>query len=67
MVSALGEGAALFLLPGAWFLLALGWLGWILYVHYRRNQERTWINLVVGNGAVVFLGLLARGLLTPNP
>ena len=57
-------GAGLFLLPGAWFLLALGWLGWIFFVHYRRAQERTWINLVVGNGAVVFLGLLTRGLLS---
>lgn len=57
-------GAGLFLLPGAWFLLALGWLGWIFYVHYHRAQERTWINLVVGNGAVVLLGLVTRGLLS---
>ena len=27
-------------------------------------QERTWIHLVVGNGAVVFLGLITRGLLS---
>jgi hypothetical protein len=57
-------GASLFLLPGAWLLLAFGWLGWIVYVHYRRSQERTWANLVVGNGAVIFLGLIARGLLS---
>jgi hypothetical protein len=57
-------GASLFLLPGAWFLLALGWVGWIFYVHYQKTQERTWVNLVVGNCAVVFLGLVARGLLS---
>ena len=57
-------GASLFLLPGAWLLLAFGWLGLIVYVHYRRSQERTWANLVVGNGAVIFLGLITRGLLS---
>ena len=57
-------GAALFLLPGAWFLLALGWLGWIFYVHYRGGKDRTWVNLVVGNCTVVFLGLIIRGLLS---
>ncbi len=57
-------GASLFLLPGAWFLLALGWLGYIFYVHYRRTQERSWVNIVVGNCSVVFLGLIARGLLS---
>ena len=57
-------GAALFLLPGAWFLLALGWLGWIFHVHYRGGKERTWVNLVVGNCTVVFLGLITRGLLS---
>ena len=57
-------GASLFLLPGAWFLLALGWLGWIFYVHYQGGKERTWVNLIVGNCAVVFLGLIIRGLLT---
>jgi len=57
-------GAALFLLPGPWFLLAFGWIGWIVYLHYARSRERTWIHLVVGNTAVVLLGLLARGLLS---
>jgi hypothetical protein len=57
-------GAALFLLPGAWLLLAVGWLGWIFYIHYRRTQERSWIHLIVGNCSVIFLGLIARGLLS---
>jgi hypothetical protein len=56
-------GASLFLLPGPLFLLAFGWLGWIAYLYYYKSQERTWVHLVVGNTAVVFLGLLARGLL----
>lgn len=57
-------GASLFLLPGMWFLLALGWVGWIFYLTYRRHQERTWIHLAAGNGAVVLLGLIARGILS---
>jgi hypothetical protein len=57
-------GASLFLLPGAWFLLALGWLGYIFYLHYSRSQERSWVNLVVGNVAAAFLGLITRGLLS---
>jgi len=56
-------GASLFLLPGPFFLLAFGWLGWIAYVSYYKSQERTWVHLVVGNTSVVLLGLLARGLL----
>jgi hypothetical protein len=56
-------GAALFLLPGPFFLLAFGWIGWIVYLHYGKSQERTWVHLVVGNMAVILLGLLARGLL----
>jgi hypothetical protein len=58
-------GAGLFLLPGAWFLLAFAWMGWIVYLHYGKSQERTWVHVVVGNTAVVLLGLLARGLLLP--
>jgi hypothetical protein len=57
-------GASLFLLPGPLFLLAFGWLGWIAYLSYYKSQERTWVHLVVGNTAVVLLGLLARGLLS---
>jgi hypothetical protein len=57
-------GAALFLLPGVWFLLVVGWLGWVVSLYYRRTQERTWVHLVVGNCAVVLLGLIARGLLS---
>jgi hypothetical protein len=57
-------GAGLFLLPGSWFLLAFGWIGWIVYLHYGKSKERTWVHLVVGNIAVVFLGLLVRGLLS---
>jgi len=57
-------GAALFLLPGAWFLLALAWIGWIVFLHYRKAQDRTWVHLVVGNAAVVLLGLITRGLLS---
>jgi hypothetical protein len=57
-------GASLFLLPGAWLLLAMGWLGWIVYVHYRQAQDRTWVNLVVGNVSAAFLGLITRGLLS---
>ena len=57
-------GASLFLLPGAWLLLAIGWLFWVFYVQYRRTHERTWVHLVVGNCSVVFLGLLSRGLLS---
>lgn len=56
-------GAGLFLLPGFFFLLAFAWIGWIVYLHYGKSQERTWVHLVVGNTAVVLLGLLARGLL----
>jgi hypothetical protein len=57
-------GASLFLLPGPLFLLAFGWLGWIAYLYYYRSQERTWVHLVVGNTAVILLGLFARGLLS---
>src|SRR5437879_7432889 len=57
-------GASLFLLPGPLFLLAFGWLGWIAYLTYYKSQERTWVHLVVGNTAVVLLGLFARGLLS---
>lgn len=57
-------GAALFLLPGPLFLLALGWVGWIFYIHYKRSHERTWINLVVGSFSVILLGLITRGLLS---
>lgn len=57
-------GAALFLLPGAWFLLAVGWIGWIAYLHYYKSQERTWVHLLVGNASVVLLGLVARGFLS---
>ena len=56
-------GAGLFLLPGSLFLLAFAWMAWIVYLHYGRSQERTWVHLVVGNTAVLLLGLLARGLL----
>ena len=56
-------GAALFLLPGAWFLLAFLWLGWIGFLYYRRPGERTWVHTVVANASVVLLGLAARGLL----
>jgi hypothetical protein len=57
-------GASLFLLPGPFFLFAFGWIGWIAYLYYQKSQERTWVHLVVGNTAVVLLGLLARGLLS---
>jgi uncharacterized protein DUF3307 len=57
-------GASLFLLPGPLFLLAFGWLGWLAYLYYYKSQERTWVHLVVGNTAVVLLGLFARGLLS---
>src|SRR5262249_19130805 len=56
-------GAALFLLPGAWFLLAFLWIAWLVYLHYHRSQDRTWVHVFVGNAAVVLLGLLCRGLL----
>ena len=56
-------GASLFLLPGPLFLLAFAWMAWIVYLHYGQSQERTWVHLVVGNTAVLLLGLLARGLL----
>ena len=57
-------GASLFLLPGPFFLLAFGWIGWIAYLYYQKSQERTWVHLVVGNTAVILLGLLVRGLLS---
>lgn len=57
-------GAALFLLPGVWFLLALGWIGWVVYLHYQKSGQRTWVHVLVGNAAVVLLGLLARGALS---
>jgi len=57
-------GASLFLLPGPLFLLAFAWIGWVVYLHYRRAQERTWVHVVVGNTAVVLIGLIARGLLS---
>lgn len=57
-------GAALFLLPGAWFLLAFFWIGWIVYLHYQKAEDRTWVQMVVGNAAVVLLGLLTRGLIS---
>ncbi len=57
-------GASLFLLPGPLFLLAFGWLGWIAYLSFYRSQERTWVHLIIGNMAVVLLGLTARGLLS---
>jgi hypothetical protein len=57
-------GASLFLLPGPLFLLAFAWMAWIVYWHYQKSQERSWVHLVVGNTAVVLLGLLARGLLS---
>jgi len=56
-------GASLFLLPGAWFLLAFLWVGWLVYLHYRQFEKRTWVDVTVGNTAVVLLGLLARGFL----
>jgi hypothetical protein len=57
-------GAALFLLPREWFLLAFLWLGWMAYLHYHRSSERTWVHTVVANAAVVLLGLTARGFLS---
>ncbi len=57
-------GASLFLLPGPLFLLAFGWLGWIAYLYFYKSHERTWAHLVIGNLAVVLLGLAARGLLS---
>ena len=57
-------GASLFLLTGPLFLLAFGWIGWMVYLYYYKSQERTWVHLVVGNASVVLLGLLARGLLS---
>ena len=57
-------GALLFLLPGAWLLLAVGWMGWIVYLHYQDAKERTWVHLVVGHCAAALLGLIARGLLS---
>jgi hypothetical protein len=56
-------GAALFLLPGIWFLMAFLWIGWLVFVHYRRPGKMTWVHVAVGNTAVVLLGLIARGLL----
>ena len=57
-------GAALFLLPGVWFLLAFLWIGWLGYLHYGQKTKRTWVHVLVGNVSVVLLGLLARGLLS---
>ena len=57
-------GASLFLLPGPLFLLAFGWIGWVVYLYYYKSQERTWVHLVVGNTSVILLGLVARGLLS---
>lgn len=57
-------GASLFLLPGPFFLLAFGWLGWIGYLYYKKSQERTWVHLVVGSTSVILLGLVTRGLLS---
>ena len=57
-------GAGLFLLPGAWFLLAFLWLGWLVYLHYRKADERSWVHVLVGNLAVVVLGLLIRGCIS---
>jgi len=57
-------GAGLFLLPGAWFLLAFLWVGWLVYLHYGREHRRTWIHVLVGNASVVLFGLLVRGLLS---
>jgi hypothetical protein len=59
-------GASLFLLPGLWLLLALGWVGWVVYLRYRKAEDRTWVNLVVGNCAVIFLGLITRGLISKD-
>jgi len=56
-------GAGLLLLPGAWFLLAFLWIGWIVFLHYRYAHERTWVHALVGNVAVVLFGFIARGLL----
>jgi hypothetical protein len=56
-------GAGLFLLPSVLFLLAFAWLGWLFYLHYYRSKERSWVHVLVGNLAVVLLGLLTRGLL----
>jgi hypothetical protein len=58
-------GAAFFLLPGIWMICAIGWLGYIFYLHYHKTQDRTWVHTVVGNVAVVLLGLISRGVLTP--
>ncbi len=56
-------GASLFLLPGAWFLLSLVWVGWVLRQHYKPVEPRTWAHEVIGNSTVVLLGLIARGIL----
>jgi len=56
-------GAFLFLLPGAWFLLAFLWIAWLVYLHHHKGRGRTWIHVAVGNASVVLLGLFVRGLL----
>ncbi|MFA5976288.1 MAG: DUF3307 domain-containing protein [Elusimicrobiota bacterium] len=54
----------LLLLPGAWFLLAFPWMGSLVYVHYYRQKQWTWVHVLLGNLAVVLLGLLVRGVLS---
>jgi hypothetical protein len=56
-------GAALFLLPGPWFLLGFIWIGWVVFMYYRYSHERTWVHTLVGNASIVILGFIARGFL----
>lgn len=56
-------GAALFLLPSYFFVLAFAWIGWIVVLHYKREPDRTQAHLLIGNMAVLVVGLCLRRLL----
>jgi hypothetical protein len=56
-------GAALFLLPGMWMLLAVLWLAWMAYKQLSLSEERTWVHRLIGTAGTILLGLTARGFL----
>lgn len=54
--------AAFFLIPGYWFLMAIGWMGWLLFQRYRQRSERTWAHLTMATVAVLVVGIALRRL-----
>jgi len=55
--------AAVFLLPGTWWVyLVAAWLLYLVVGKVRKTNPATWTNLILGNSTAVLCGMLSRGI-----